>query len=145
VPANAGSDVAFLPLDDARLSRSLDEVIARRSQPSSPSTRDAAMQSATATFVAKVRAVEAGEGAGQHRPVRSGRPLLLQADGLQGRIRSRAPVHQRRFPEAPPQQQFEGDYTLHFNLAPPLLAKKNAARPAGQEGIRPAGCSPRSS
>jgi indolepyruvate ferredoxin oxidoreductase len=31
VPANAhGSDVAFLPLDDARLSRSLDEVIARR-------------------------------------------------------------------------------------------------------------------
>ena len=30
VPAHGGSDVAFLPLDDARLSRSLDEVVARR-------------------------------------------------------------------------------------------------------------------
>ena len=41
------------------------------------------------------------EGAGQHRPVGGGGPLLLQADGLQGRIRSRAPVHQRRL-QAPP-------------------------------------------
>jgi indolepyruvate ferredoxin oxidoreductase len=30
VPAHGGADVAFLPLDDARLSRSLDEVVARR-------------------------------------------------------------------------------------------------------------------
>ena len=30
VPAHGGGDVAFLPLDDARLSRSLDEVVARR-------------------------------------------------------------------------------------------------------------------
>ena len=29
-PAHGGGDVAFLPLDDARLSRSLDEVVARR-------------------------------------------------------------------------------------------------------------------
>ena len=30
VPASNAGDVAFLPLDDARLSRSLDEVVARR-------------------------------------------------------------------------------------------------------------------
>ena len=63
---------------------------------------------------------------------RSRRALLLQADGLQGRVRSRAPVHRDRFREAQVAEQFEGDYKLHFHLAPPLLEQARCKAPASR-------------
>ena len=40
-----------------------------------------------------------GQGAGPPRPRRSGRQVALQADGLQGRVRSRASLQRRRIPQ----------------------------------------------
>ena len=34
-------------------------------------------------------------------------------------------------------ETFDGDFKLHFHLAPPLLAKKDAARAPGQARVRP--------
>ena len=59
-----------------------------------------ATRSATPSSSAKVRAVEAERTPGLDRPDRSRGALRLQADGLQGRVRSRAPVHHRRFRKA---------------------------------------------
>ena len=55
VPASNGGEVAFLPLDDARLSRSLDEVIARRVAFLSE-YQNAKYAKRYSDFVAKVRA-----------------------------------------------------------------------------------------
>ena len=58
VPAHGDDNVAFLPLDDARLSRSLDELIARRVA-FLTDYQDAAYAKRYSDFVAKVRAAEA--------------------------------------------------------------------------------------
>ncbi len=124
VPANAGSDVAFLPLDDARLSRSLDEVIARRVAflTEYQSARYAKRYS---DFVAKVRAVEAAKAPGStdlsEAVARYFFKLMAYKDEYEVARLYTSGDFKRRL-----QQQFEGDYTLHFHLAPPLLAKKNA-------------------
>ena len=96
-PGRAVSDsVEFLPLDDLRLSRSLDELIARRiAVPHRLPGRG--LRAALRGLRRQNRSAEARERTRLHRPDRSRRPLPVQADGLQGRIRSRAPVHQRRF------------------------------------------------
>src|SRR3546814_9640159 len=57
VPAHGGDGVAFLPLDDARLSRSLDELVARRAA-FLVDYQNAAYAKRYPDFVAKVRAAE---------------------------------------------------------------------------------------
>ena len=63
VRADAGADVAFLPLDDARLSRSLDEVVSRRVK-FLTDYQNAAYAKRYADFVAKVRDTEARKAPG---------------------------------------------------------------------------------
>jgi indolepyruvate ferredoxin oxidoreductase len=125
VPANAGSDVAFLPLDDARLSRSLDEVIARRV--AFLTEYQSARYAKRYRFRGEGARGGSGEGAGQHRPVGSRGPLLLQADGLQGRIRSRAPVHQRRF-QAPPAAAVRGRLHAATSTSPRRCWRRRTRR-----------------
>jgi indolepyruvate ferredoxin oxidoreductase len=124
VPANAGSDVAFLPLDDARLSRSLDEVIARRIA-FLTEYQNAKYARRYSDFVAKVRAVEATKAPGStdlsEAVARYFFKLMAYKDEYEVARLYTSGDFKRRL-----QQQFEGDYKIHFHLAPPLLAKKNA-------------------
>ncbi|MBK6333895.1 MAG: indolepyruvate ferredoxin oxidoreductase family protein [Thermomonas sp.] len=124
VPASAGSDVAFLPLDDARLSRSLDEVIARRVA-FLTGYQNAKYARRYSAFVAKVRAVEASKAPGStdlsEAVARYFFKLMAYKDEYEVARLYTSGEFRRRV-----EQQFEGDYTLKFHLAPPLLAKKNA-------------------
>ena len=73
-----------------------------------------------------VRTVSHRRGKARPRPCRAGRgggARPLQADGLQGRVRGGAALHRRRLFSKNSQRQFEGDYTLEFHLAPPLLPR----------------------
>src|SRR5690606_481339 len=63
VPAHGGDGVAFLPLDDARLSRSLDELVARRAA-FLTDYQDAKYAKRYTDFVAKVRAAEQAQAPG---------------------------------------------------------------------------------
>ena len=124
VPASAGADVAFLPLDDARLSRSLDEVIARRIA-FLTEYQDAKYATRYSDFVAKVRMAEAAKAPGStdlsEAVARYFFKLMAYKDEYEVARLYTSGDFKRRL-----QQQFEGDYKLHFHLAPPLLAKKNA-------------------
>ncbi|MFN7183065.1 MAG: indolepyruvate ferredoxin oxidoreductase family protein [Thermomonas haemolytica] len=124
VPASHGGDVAFLPLDDARLSRSLDEVIARRVA-FLTDYQSAGYARRYADFVAQVRAVEAAKAPGStalsEAVARYFFKLMAYKDEYEVARLYTSGEFKRRL-----EQQFEGDYTLHFHLAPPLLARKNA-------------------
>ncbi|MEO6155157.1 MAG: indolepyruvate ferredoxin oxidoreductase family protein, partial [Thermomonas sp.] len=124
VPANAGSDVAFLPLDDARLSRSLDEVIARRIA-FLTEYQNAGYAKRYSDFVGTVRAAETAKAPGSNdlseAVARYFFKLMAYKDEYEVARLYTSGDFKRRL-----QQQFEGDYTLRFHLAPPLLAKKNA-------------------
>ncbi|HET7126630.1 MAG TPA: DUF6537 domain-containing protein, partial [Lysobacter sp.] len=122
-PSNAG-DVAFLPLDDLRLSRSLDELIARRVA-FLGDYQNAAYAKRYADFVARVRAVEMAKAPGSNdlseAVARCFFKLMAYKDEYEVARLYTSGEFRRRL-----EQQFEGDYKLHFHLAPPLLAKKNA-------------------
>ncbi|HEY1070928.1 MAG TPA: indolepyruvate ferredoxin oxidoreductase family protein [Thermomonas sp.] len=124
VPASHGGDVAFLPLDDARLSRSLDEVIARRVA-FLTDYQGAGYAKRYADFVAQVRAAEAAKAPGStalsEAVARYFFKLMAYKDEYEVARLYTSGDFKRRLA-----QQFEGDYKLHFHLAPPLLAKKNA-------------------
>jgi indolepyruvate ferredoxin oxidoreductase len=125
VPATGhGGDVAFLPLDDARLSRSLDEVVARRVA-FLTGYQGAGYARRYADFVAKVRAAEAAKAPGStdlaEAVARYFFKLMAYKDEYEVARLYTSGEFKRRLA-----QQFEGDYTLHFHLAPPLLARKNA-------------------
>ncbi|MGV8922279.1 MAG: indolepyruvate ferredoxin oxidoreductase family protein, partial [Thermomonas sp.] len=125
VPANAGSDVvAFLPLDDARLSRSLDEVIARRVA-FLGEYQNARYAKRYSDFVTKVRATESVKAPGStdlsEAVARYFFKLMAYKDEYEVARLYTSGDFKRRLA-----QQFEGNYTLRFHLAPPLLAKKNA-------------------
>jgi len=61
---------------------------------------------------------------------------LCQAARLQGRVRSRAALR-RPAVRGERREQFEGDFTMSFNLAPPILAgKKDASGPPAQASVR---------
>jgi len=123
VPAHGG-DVAFLPLDDARLSRSLDEVIARRVA-FLTDYQNAAYAKRYGDFVAKIRAAEQAKAPGStdltEAVARYAFKLMAYKDEYEVARLYTSGEFQRRV-----EQQFEGDYTLKFHLAPPLLAKKDA-------------------
>ncbi|WP_159016859.1 indolepyruvate ferredoxin oxidoreductase family protein [Cognatiluteimonas profundi] len=123
VPAH-GSDVAFLPLDDARLSRSLDEVIARRIA-FLTDYQDQRYARRYADLVARVRATEQQRVPGStdltEAVARYFFKLMAYKDEYEVARLYTSGDFRRRL-----EQQFEGDYTLRFHLAPPLLSRKNA-------------------
>ncbi|HWI23596.1 MAG TPA: DUF6537 domain-containing protein, partial [Lysobacter sp.] len=123
VPAHGG-EVAFLPLDDARLSRSLDEVIARRVA-FLTDYQHAAYARRYADFVANVRAAEQAKAPGStdltEAVARYAFKLMAYKDEYEVARLYTSGEFQRRI-----EQQFEGDFKLKFHLAPPLLAKKDA-------------------
>jgi indolepyruvate ferredoxin oxidoreductase len=125
VPENAAhKNDWFMPLDDARLSRSLDEVVGRRTaflvdyqhMPYAKRYSD---------FIAKVRAAEQQAAPGStdfsEAVARYAFKLMAYKDEYEvARLYTSGDFQQRL------RQQFKGDYKLHFHLAPPLLAKKDA-------------------
>ncbi|WP_408951411.1 indolepyruvate ferredoxin oxidoreductase family protein [Lysobacter sp. Hz 25] len=124
VPANADSDnVAFLPLDDLRLSRSLDELISRRIA-FLTEYQDANYAKRYAEFVAKVRAAEQAKAPGStdltEAVARYSFKLMAYKDEYEVARLYTSGDFQRKL-----EQQFDGDYKLKFHLAPPLLAKKD--------------------
>jgi len=71
------------------------------------------------------RAVESAErakGQGPGRPRRRCRPLALQADGLQGRVRGRA-LYTTASSSSSCRPSFEGDFRLEFHLARRFVAE----------------------
>jgi indolepyruvate ferredoxin oxidoreductase len=123
VPAN-GSDDVFQPLDDGRLSRSLDEIIARRVA-FLTDYQDAAYAKRYRDLVAKVRAAEQAKAPGStdlsEAVARYAFKLMAYKDEYEVARLYTSGEFKRRI-----EQQFDGDYKIHFHLAPPLLAKKNA-------------------
>ncbi|MCC8363166.1 indolepyruvate ferredoxin oxidoreductase family protein [Lysobacter sp. A6] len=124
LPAHGGGDVAFLPLDDARLSRSLDEVVARRVA-FLTDYQNAAYAKRYTDLVAKVRAAEQQRAPGStdlsEAVARYAFKLMAYKDEYEVARLYTSGEFQRRL-----EQQFDGDYKLRFHLAPPLLAKKDA-------------------
>nr|WP_058836163.1 indolepyruvate ferredoxin oxidoreductase family protein [Luteimonas abyssi] len=123
-PHTPTADLAFLPLDDQRLSRSLDELIARRTT-FLTEYQSAAYARRYTDFVARVRAAEQAKAPGStaltEAAARYFFKLMAYKDEYEVARLYTSGDFRRKL-----EQQFEGDYTLHFHLAPPLLAKKNA-------------------
>jgi indolepyruvate ferredoxin oxidoreductase len=118
----AGADVLAMPLDDEHLSQTLDERIARRTA-FLTDYQNAAYAKRYSDLVAKVRNAEApfGTQALSEAVARYAFKLMAYKDEYEvARLYT-----DTKFKEKVA-QQFEGDYKLHFNLAPPMLAKKNA-------------------
>jgi len=120
---NAGQ-TAFLPLDDLRLSRSLDELIARRTA-FLTDYQDATYARRYGELVARVRNAEhtraPGSTALTEAVARYFFKLMAYKDEYEVARLYTSGEFQRRL-----QQQFEGDYQVRFHLAPPLFAKKDA-------------------
>lgn len=125
VPEHGKSSLEFLPLDDARLSRSLDELISRRVK-FLTDYQDAAWAGRYANFVAQVRAAEQRRAPGStllsEAVSRYFFKLMSYKDEYEVARLYSGKEFRRRL-----EQQFEGDYKLHFHLAPPLLAERNKA------------------
>ncbi len=124
VPASGDAVGVFAPLDDARLSRSLDEVIARRVA-FLTSYQGAGYARRYSDFVAKVRAAETAKAPGSsdlsEAVARYFFKLMAYKDEYEvARLYTSGDFRKQL------EAQFEGDYKLKFHLAPPLLAKKNA-------------------
>ncbi|HEY5803268.1 MAG TPA: indolepyruvate ferredoxin oxidoreductase family protein [Lysobacter sp.] len=123
VPAHGGDNVAFLPLDDARLSRSLDEVVSRRVA-FLTEYQDAGYAKRYSDFVARVHAAErnvAGTTDLTEAVARYAFKLMAYKDEYEVARLYTSGDFQKKL-----EQQFDGDYKLKFHLAPPLLAKKDA-------------------
>ncbi|TZF89515.1 indolepyruvate ferredoxin oxidoreductase family protein [Cognatilysobacter lacus] len=126
VPSHdSGDNVAFLPLDDARLSRSLDEVIARRVK-FLTEYQNAAYARRYVDLVARVRDAEAQRAPGStdltEAVARYAFKLMAYKDEYEVARLYTSGDFKRRV-----EQQFEGDYKLRFHLAPPMLSRKDAA------------------
>jgi indolepyruvate ferredoxin oxidoreductase len=124
IPASADAQETFQPLDDARLSRSLDELVARRVA-FLTDYQDAAYAGRYRDLVAKVRAAEQAKTPGStdlsEAVARYAFKLMAYKDEYEVARLYTSGEFRRRI-----EQQFEGDFKVHFHLAPPLLAKKDA-------------------
>ena len=122
--ATTADEVAFLPLDDARLSRSLDEAIARRSA-FLTDYQNGAYARRYVDFIGQVRDAESARAPGSsaltEAVARGLFKLMAYKDEYEVARLYTNGEFQRNL-----RQQFEGDYTLRFHLAPPLLARKDA-------------------
>ena len=116
-------NVSLLPLDDSRLSRSLDEVIERRSAFLSD-YQDATYAQRYRQLVQQVREREQQRAPGStaltEAVARYYFKLMAYKDEYEVARLYTSGGFQRQL-----QQQFEGDFKLRFHLAPPLLAKRN--------------------
>ncbi len=124
VPAQGNDNVTFLPLDDLRLSRSLDEVISRRGA-FLTDYQNAAYAKRYTDLVTKVRNAETAKVPGStdlsEAVARYFFKLMAYKDEYEVARLYTSGEFKRRI-----EQQFDGDYKVHFHLAPPLLAKKDA-------------------
>jgi len=122
--AQSGAEIAFLPIDDARLSRSLEDVIARRVA-FLTDYQNAAYARRYAELVERTRAAETTQVAESTAltaaVARYAFKLMAYKDEYEVARLYTSGEFRRRL-----EQQFEGDFKLHFHLAPPLLAKKDA-------------------
>ncbi|ODS64323.1 MAG: indolepyruvate ferredoxin oxidoreductase [Arenimonas sp. SCN 70-307] len=118
------TDVIALPLDDERLSTSLDEMIERRVK-FLTDYQDKAYAGRYVALVDKVRQAEARKAPGSTRlteaVARYYFKLMAYKDEFEVARLYTSGEFKRRI-----EQQFEGDYKIHFNLAPPLFAKRDA-------------------
>jgi indolepyruvate ferredoxin oxidoreductase len=121
--ATTADGVVLLPLDDARLSRTLDEAIARRIA-FLTDYQDAAYAQRYADFVAQVREAENARAPGSTALTEAVARYLFKLMAYKDEYEV-ARLYTNGAFKRQLEQQFEGDYTLHFHLAPPLLAKKN--------------------
>ncbi len=116
--------IAFRPLDDLHLSRSLDELIERRVAFLND-YQDAKYAQRYSTLVQRVRDAEhvraPGSTALSEAVARYHFKLMAYKDEYEVARLYTSGDFQRRI-----NQQFEGDFKIHFHLAPPLLAKKDA-------------------
>jgi indolepyruvate ferredoxin oxidoreductase len=123
-PPVPDAQVMALPLDDERLSRSLEERIARRVA-FLADYHDANYAQRYDDLVAKVRVAEANKVPGSsvlaEAVARYAFKLMAYKDEYEVARLYTSGEFRRRI-----EQQFEGNYKLHFNLAPPLFAKKDA-------------------
>ena len=124
LPADAGDALAFLPLDDARLSRSLDELIERRVR-FLGDYQDAAYAQRYRQLVERVRAAEQARAPGStalaEAVARYYFKLMAYKDEYEVARLYTSGDFERQL-----KQQFDGDFQVRFHLAPPLLAKKDA-------------------
>jgi indolepyruvate ferredoxin oxidoreductase len=111
-------------LDDRAISRTLDEIIARRVA-FLTDYQDAAYARRYADLVAKVRAAEAAKIPGSTKlseaVARYAFKLMAYKDEYEVARLYSQPAFWDEIART-----FDGDYKVHFNLAPPLLAKKDA-------------------
>ena len=119
----AATEVIALPLDDLRLSKTLDERIERRVA-FLTDYQNAAYAQQYRSLVDKVRAAEQasapGSAALSENVARYLFKLMAYKDEYEVARLHTSPAFRRQI-----EATFEGDYRLHFHLAPPLLAKKN--------------------
>ncbi len=122
--AGTDANVAFLPLDDARLSRTLDETITRRVAFLTDYQNEAYAQRYL-RLVERTRAAEQvrvpGSTALTAAVARYAFKLMAYKDEYEVARLYTSGEFRRRLA-----QQFDGDYKVHFHLAPPLLAKKDS-------------------
>lgn len=129
---DADAPAEFDPLDDERLSRSLDELIARRAAFLADYQNRSYAKRYT-RLVGRVRSAEnlkaPGSTALTEAVARSLAKLMAYKDEYEvARLYTHGPFLQRL------RDQFEGDIRLRFHLAPPLWAKKDAhGRPIKRE------------
>ncbi len=115
--------IAADPLDDASLSRTLDERIARRVQ-FLTDYQNAAYAAKYRALVDRVRAAEQVRTPGRSElteaVARYAFKLMAYKDEYEVARLYTSGEFERRIKDT-----FDGNYKLHFNLAPPLFAKKN--------------------
>jgi indolepyruvate ferredoxin oxidoreductase len=125
VPAEASQQKDwFMPLDDGRLSRSLDELIGRRIA-FLGDYQNVVYAKRYNDLVQRVRAAEQAVAPGatdlSEAVARYAFKLMAYKDEYEvARLYTSGEFEQRI------RSQFEGDFKIHFHLAPPLLAKKDA-------------------
>jgi indolepyruvate ferredoxin oxidoreductase len=119
----AADTVVALPLDDERLSKTLDERISRRVA-FLTDYQNAAYAGEYKSLVEKVRSAEQqkapGSSALTEAVARYAFKLMAYKDEYEVARLHTSPEFRRQI-----EQTFEGKYSLHFHLAPPLLAKKD--------------------
>ncbi len=125
------------PLNDVAISATLDEEIARRVA-FLTDYQNGAYAARYQTLVDKVRAAEQQKSPGSYFARRSRRALCVQADGVQGRIRSRAALHQRRLRKARP-RNLRRRFQAAFQPGAAAVRQEGCRRTSAQGRVRRVG------
>ncbi len=117
------------------LSQSFDEMVARRVA-FLTKYQNAAYAARYRAWVDKARAAEFDARARQMRARRGGRPLSVQADGLQGRVRGRAALHRRLVRGAGQEHVRRRQPASRGALEPAAALADRRGRAAAQDDVR---------